>query len=87
MSKEGNDCGYARRKDRKMMKMEDEMYKSNEGGNIQKSGERYRIDLERFGIFVSRLRSEKGMTQKALADKLYVSNKAVSKWENGGSHS
>lgn len=66
-----------------MMKMEDEMYKSNESGDIQRSGERYRIDLERFGIFVSRLRSEKGMTQKALADKLYVSNKAVSKWENG----
>ena len=49
--------------------------------------ERPRIDLEQFGIFVSRLRSEKGMTQKALAEKLFVSNKAVSKWENGVSHS
>ena len=47
--------------------------------------ERNQIDLERFGIFVSRLRSEKGMTQKALAEKLFVSNKAVSKWENGQS--
>ena len=64
-------------------KMENEMCKANEDGYMQKSGERYRIDLERFGIFISRLRSEKGMTQKALADKLYVSNKAVSKWENG----
>ena len=64
-------------------KMEDEMRKADEDGDMQGSGERYRIDLERFGIFVSRLRSEKGMTQKALADKLYVSNKAVSKWENG----
>lgn len=64
-------------------KMEDKMFNTNEGRNIQKSGDRYRIDLERFGIFVTQLRSEKGMTQKALADKLYVSNKAVSKWENG----
>ena len=63
--------------------MEDKMFNTNEGRNIQKSGDRYRIDLERFGIFVTQLRSEKGMTQKALADKLYVSNKAVSKWENG----
>lgn len=45
------------------------------------------IDLERFGSFVSLLRSEKGMTQKQLAEELYVSNKAVSKWETGGSHS
>ena len=63
--------------------MEDKMFNTNEGRNIQKSGDRYRIDLERFGTFVTQLRSEKGMTQKALADKLYVSNKAVSKWENG----
>ena len=59
------------------------MYKANEGCDRERAEERYRIDLERFGIFISRLRSEKGLTQKALADKLYVSNKAVSKWENG----
>ena len=45
----------------------------------------YALDKERFGEFVSCLRREKGLTQKELADKLYVSNKAVSKWERGGS--
>ncbi|MBQ2895520.1 MAG: helix-turn-helix transcriptional regulator [Oscillospiraceae bacterium] len=43
----------------------------------------YALDKERFGEFVSCLRREKGLTQKELADKLYVSNKAVSKWERG----
>ena len=43
----------------------------------------YKIDNEKFGAFLSRLRKEKGMTQKELAEKLYVSDKAVSKWERG----
>lgn len=38
---------------------------------------------ESFGGFVSELRKEKGMTQKQLAERLYVSDKAVSKWERG----
>lgn len=41
------------------------------------------IDNERFGAFLVRLRKEKGLTQKDLADKLYISDKAVSKWERG----
>lgn len=54
-----------------------------ETGTEQDTQKKNRIDLERFGLFVSQLRSEKGMTQKVLAEKLFVSNKAVSKWENG----
>ena len=45
----------------------------------------YEIDKEKFGTFLSHLRREKGMTQKDLAEKLFVSDKAVSKWERGGS--
>ena len=36
------------------------------------------------GERIARLRSEKGMTQVELAEKLGVSDKAVSKWELGG---
>lgn len=42
-----------------------------------------KIDNVNFGAFVAQLRKEKGMTQKDLAQKLYVSDKAVSKWERG----
>lgn len=41
----------------------------------------YELDKEKFGAFVAALRKEKGYTQKELADKPYISNKAVSKWE------
>ena len=41
------------------------------------------IDNARFGTFLSRLRKEKGFTQKELAQKLFISDKAVSKWERG----
>lgn len=43
----------------------------------------YEINNEKFGVFLARLRKERGMTQKELAEKLYVSDKAVSKWERG----
>ena len=43
------------------------------------------IDKEKLGAFIAELRKEKGYTQKELADKLFLSNKAVSKWETGGS--
>lgn len=43
----------------------------------------YEIDNKKFGIFLSQLRRERGMTQKELAERLYVSDKAVSKWERG----
>lgn len=45
----------------------------------------FEIDKEKFGSFVSSLRKAKGYTQKELAEKLYISDKAVSKWEVGAS--
>jgi len=45
----------------------------------------FEIDKAEFGSFVSALRKEKGMTQKELAARLFVSDKAVSKWETGQS--
>lgn len=43
----------------------------------------HEIDKVRFGAFVAQLRQEKNMTQKDLAQRLFVSDKAVSKWERG----
>lgn len=43
----------------------------------------YEIDKEKFGAFVAQLRKEQGITQKELARKVYISDKAVSKWERG----
>ena len=45
----------------------------------------YQIDKKAFGAFVAALRKETGMTQKELASRLFVSDKAVSKWETGAS--
>lgn len=45
----------------------------------------YKLDKRKFGSFVSSLRKEKGWTQKELAQRLFVSDKAVSKWETGAS--
>ena len=36
------------------------------------------------GSCIRRRRESKGMTQEELAEKIYVSGKAVSKWETGG---
>ena len=43
----------------------------------------YELNKIAFGGFLAQLRREKGMTQKELAACLYVSDKAVSKWERG----
>ncbi len=45
----------------------------------------FEIDKNRFGKFLAEQRKEKGYTQKELAQKLMVSDKAVSKWETGTS--
>ncbi len=41
----------------------------------------HEIDKEAFAAFLGQLRKEQGLTQKELADKLYISDKAISKWE------
>lgn len=41
------------------------------------------MDNIRFGTFVAQLRKEQNLTQKELADRLHVTDKAVSKWETG----
>lgn len=41
------------------------------------------MDNIRFGAFLAQLRKEQGMTQKELAVRLHVTDKAVSKWEAG----
>ena len=45
------------------------------------------IDLEQIGQLIKQGRREKGLTQQQLADRLGVTNKAVSKWELGDSFS
>lgn len=45
----------------------------------------YEIDKAAFGQFVARERRRLGMTQKQLAARVTVSDKAVSKWETGAS--
>ena len=41
------------------------------------------MDNEKFGQFVRSMRKEKQMTQQQLADRLHLTDKAVSKWERG----
>lgn len=39
------------------------------------------------GKFIASYRKEKGLTQVQLAEKLNITDRAVSKWETGVSHS
>ena len=41
------------------------------------------MDQRKVGKFIARLRKERGITQEALGRKLGVTNKTVSRWENG----
>ena len=41
------------------------------------------MDQHNIGSFIATKRREKNLTQEQLADRLGVSNKTISKWENG----
>ncbi|MEE0105195.1 MAG: helix-turn-helix domain-containing protein [Lachnospiraceae bacterium] len=41
------------------------------------------METKELGMFIAKRRTELGMTQAQLAERLHVTNKAISKWENG----
>lgn len=41
------------------------------------------MDQNKTGKFIAQMRKEQGLTQEQLADKLFISNKTISKWETG----
>ena len=43
------------------------------------------MDAMKTGELIARVRKEKGLTQRDLAEELHVSVQAVSKWERGRS--
>ena len=43
------------------------------------------MDCVKIGRLICTLRRECGLTQRALADQMHISDKAVSKWERGDS--
>ena len=45
------------------------------------------MDQIQIGMFISALRRQEGLTQEELGERLGVTNKTVSRWENGVSQS
>ncbi len=41
------------------------------------------MDVKKIGVFLAELRKEKGWTQEQVGQRLGVTNKTVSRWENG----
>ena len=41
------------------------------------------MNTQKLGAFIAQLRKEKGLTQLQLAERLNVTDKAVSRWETG----
>ena len=53
------------------------LYDDDEGGK--------QMDQKKIGNFIATCRKEMGLTQVQLAEKLNITNRAVSKWETGKS--
>ncbi len=45
------------------------------------------MDIVKIGAFIKTQRTELNMTQKDLAEKIGCTDKAISRWETGVSHS
>jgi transcriptional regulator with XRE-family HTH domain len=43
------------------------------------------MNMQETGLYIRKLRKEKGLTQQELAERVFVSTQAVSKWETGDS--
>lgn len=41
------------------------------------------MDIKKIGMFLKQLRTENGMTQEQLGERIGVSNKTISRWETG----
>lgn len=48
---------------------------------LQIGGEK--MDAKEFGVFIAQCRKQAKMTQSELAEKIHVTDKAVSRWERG----
>ena len=44
------------------------------------------MNQKKIGSFLKELRNEKGITQEQAAEKFGVTQRTVSRWETGGSH-
>ena len=55
--------------------------------NKTKSNRKEKITMVEFGEQLRKAREAKGMTQQTLAEHLYVTRQAVSRWECGASRS
>ena len=54
------------------------------GEYIEQQGrKRQNMEAKQFGQFIAGIRKEKKMTQAELAEKINVTDKAVSRWERG----
>lgn len=63
---------------------EDKKYYRVQAGAYRRTDyERSRFNMVEFGEQLRRAREEKGMTQQSLAEQLYVTRQAVSRWECG----